>query len=296
MTKASKLNLCKILLFILISTLLVGCMTTFKATTNYDIAINELICEPKIYNKSIINENLENLLTDIELTTTQIIVQEGLSGFNVKFPQINNHNNEIFFYINRLIYDMVITDGNVNGVSYDISKFKDIWVDVEISYRIVYISDNLISIHFSGSLSGGGVGVRGFSGVQKAITIDLETGTILSLSDFFTKEELENIIEELLLSEGSRFTRFTSSATGENLENSFVNTAEILNSYNIELFITQQTLFFNNLLESYLLSDTRYFYILENGVGLIGGSFPASATAPVIFEITLGYTPSFNLK
>jgi hypothetical protein len=105
----------------------------------------------------------------------------------------------------------------------------------------------MLSIFFSGNLSGGGLGVRGFVDIQKALTIDLHTGNVLSLGDFVDFCKISYILRNYPLA--------------------------IMYSGR-ELQYHLQTQFLELLENGNLLSDTRYFYIRENMIGLIGWDLP----------------------
>ena len=206
-------------------------------------------CVGNYYNKNLTNfqqesQGLYTSIGDIELRTVTLSSIGGISNFHVEFPSFHDFVDEHIVNINRLIYDMIVTNGNVNGFPYELFSFRDTWIDTDIKYDITFLSDELISIHFFGSHSGGGVGTRGFTDIQKALTIDLRNGEVLSLGDFFSFDEMSYMLNNIFL-EGY-WTEFQ-----EQLKSQF----------------------FELLEDGSLLSDTRYFYIKEGAVGLIGWDF-----------------------
>jgi len=194
----------------------------------------------------------------------------GLSSFNVEFPELNDYSDSNIVNINRQIYDMIVTNGTLNDWSYEVFAFNDYWTDIDISYNVTYASDNLLSVHFFGSVTGGGVGARGYAEIQKAITIDISSGDVLSLGDFFTLEELLDIIENVLVSE-DRVTILT---------NLYPYVEDQWYSEFMDDLITH---FFDSLSDGDLQNESRYFYIKENRIGLITSS--TFISDPVIIEI-----------
>jgi len=236
---------------------LTSCVNTFLAM--YENYVNEEFQSKELYN---IQEN-RIFIRGIEVITMHMLSIGGLSNFSLQFPQLNDFSDDTIVKINRLIYDMIVTYGNINGQPYNIFEFKNYWQNVKINYRVVYYDDKFLSIHFYGDITGGSVGVRGFMEVQKAITIDLNTGEVLSLGDFFTYDEMKDIIMSISLYENY--------STLQNI------------NYAIKHF--------NDLLSTNtLLQDYRNFYIKENGIALIGIPMPSS-TKISIFEIELESSP-----
>lgn len=193
-----------------------------------------------------------------ELRRVSIVKSGGLSNFNVEFPEIDDFADNNIVAINRLIYDTIVADGMVNNINLDIFEFKDSWIDIDITYEVTYASDSVLSLHFFGSITGGGI--RGYVPIQKAITIDLDNAAILSLGDFFTYEKLEKIIESLLASENNlRSGDYLFSAD---------------DPWRFELLEKMKEHLSWSLLNNELLSNIRYFYLTENGIGFIGSLTP----------------------
>jgi len=192
----------------------------------------------------------------VELRTVFLSRNGGLSSFNVEYPELNDFSDNTIVEVNRLIYDMIITNGSLNGSYYELYAFKDTWIDISISYRVTYAGDTLLSLHFFDYTRGGGLGARGYAEIQKAVTIDLDNGRVLSLGDIFTYEELHDIIENYFLSES-------------NLINNAYAHYNMDEQAKSEFLHSMKTHFLEQLSSGELLNETRYFYITENGIGLI---------------------------
>ena len=215
------------------------------------------------------------LINGVELRTVSITRSGGLSSFHVEFPEINNFSDGLIVDINQTIYDMIVTNGNLHGINYELFGFKDSWIDIDITYEVTYSSDRLLSLRFFGAITGGGVGARGFADIQKAITIDMNTGDVLSLGDFFTYAEMQDMIENLFASEYSFIM-----GQHHNLSDSKDE------QWRLELLKDLEGHFYNLLINDKLLNDTRYFYIREDRVGLIASL--ATPRDSVVIEIYVG--------
>ena len=228
------------------------------------------VLEPEASEQSADNKN-PIFVRGAEVRTVSLISSGGLSSFHVKFPQINDFADENFVNINRIIYDIIVTYGKVNGREYNLFAFEDTWIDIDISYNTTYASDDLLSFHFYGSITGGGVGTRGFVDIQKAINIDLDNGGVLSLGDFFTYEEVRHMIDSILIDDNIKLIGFGST----------------IESWRQELLHELYVYFSNSLSNGQLLDDTRYFYIREGRVGLIGW-YGRSPSRRMIVEVCMG--------
>ena len=73
------------------------------------------------------NRSLEKLFVgEVELITSPIVLSGGFSKVNVEFPQLKNFSDYHIMNINRTIYDMIVTNGNIHDRPYRLFDFKDI--------------------------------------------------------------------------------------------------------------------------------------------------------------------------
>jgi hypothetical protein len=135
---------------------------------------------------------------NLQVRPVRIIKSGGLSDIDIVYPEVGETPGNIDLEISSLLYEAIITDAKVNGEVYvDLFAFYDNgWVHTELSYRVTYFSDNLLSVHFFGSLTGSGLGVRGFAAIQGGVTIDLVSKNVLELDDFITAEDLSAVIND----------------------------------------------------------------------------------------------------
>jgi hypothetical protein len=133
---------------------------------------------------------------NLEVRPVSIVKTGGLSTMNILYPEVGESDGLIDLEISRLLYDTIITEAKVNGdVSINLFEFYDGWVHTDLSYKVTFFSDDLLSIYYFGSLTGPGVGVRGFADIQGGVTIDLVSKDILGIEDFMSSEKLSVAID-----------------------------------------------------------------------------------------------------
>jgi len=76
------------------------------------------------------------------------------------------------------------------GNTFRLFSFRETWIDAIMTYEITHHDDYILSIHFTGEMSGGGVGARGFVEINKGLIIDLIRGEVLMLCNFVDLDEL----------------------------------------------------------------------------------------------------------
>ena len=118
-----------------------------------------------------------------------------LVDISVEFPQLSGYPNRIMEEsINKLLYNFVVTE--------ELADWCEWRREVEIGFEISFASKDFLSVVFSGENNYYG----GYSDYGRAITIDLNTGKALSLSDFFSPNEAYKIINNNMASENCIIT------------------------------------------------------------------------------------------
>ena len=131
---------------------------------------------------------------DIDYTEKRIIsgvytVKYDLVDIVIEFPQIDGFPDQyIEDTVNELIYNFVITHDEMEWEKFRYNK--------HITFEVTYFSDKYISIVFSGEINR-----LNHNAYKEAISIDLETGEKLVLSDFYSEDEMLDIINTLMLTE-----------------------------------------------------------------------------------------------
>jgi len=121
----------------------------------------------------------------------------GLSQIHIQYPQFADFNCASNVAINRLIYNYAVHHASQWGVSLDFLTFRDTWIDAAMTYEIMHHDDYILSINFTGEMTGAGISARGFVEINKGLTIDLVNRKILTLCDFVILEELlENEMDD----------------------------------------------------------------------------------------------------
>ncbi|MCL1903117.1 MAG: hypothetical protein FWF94_01705 [Oscillospiraceae bacterium] len=209
----------------------------------------------------------EIVFTDnLEIRPVRILRTGGLSSMDIRYPEIGEKAGDIDLELSELIYNAIITDAQINGREYDFFEFhRNGWVCTNMSYRVTYFNNNLLSVHYFGCLYGGGAGNRGYAAIQGAVTIDLNAKKVLSLGDLFTYNELYDIIENQFISENSYI--FMSDRNPDLLKNEWQELSET--QWSLEYIHDIKNGLSDSLSSGKLLDNTRSFYITENGIGFI---------------------------
>lgn len=249
--------------FLLILLLLISCTynTNVNIHDNNSLSIYEDTYKTKKPPESIDSSGSKiNFANNIEIRTASFSSSGNIFKYNVEYPYLDEYSNYLAIKINKAIFETVISN--------NFSTFKDYAEDIVISYEIMYIDEQIISILFSGYIS-----TRGsFSDYLKTITIDLTTGNVLELGDLFSAEEMSLIINEFILSDKSIIT---DDLFNDQLSKSYL-----------------QTFFANSFMDTEaFLSDVNSFYIKSKKLCLVGDSLPSMRNI-LIVEIELDKTPS----
>jgi len=209
------------------------------------------------------NSSRRNIADGVWYVTQSFISNGGPAEYNIHIPYIKLNNERAEFAINEAIHELIIAPASL-------SEFRPGVGMLEIDYGIMHVNNELMSIHFSG-FSGGWWGTND---IQKTITVDLQNGNILTLGDFFTYEEMEEIILIAMISDRAALT--DSTFNQEPARSQYLN---YLKAH-----------FSEQLHNGQLLLSAHNFYIKDGVVGLIGLPFP-SIRHHAIVEIDVGQIP-----
>lgn len=197
-------------------------------------------------------------LNGVQLHSASIIAEGNVYQYHIKYPYWNDYSDELINRINYLIYEAAIPDDNLVFFEY-----KDYMDDIYIDYEVMYVSDNLISILFSGLFTTRGA----YADYKKAITIDMKNGSIVLLRDIVSFSELQSIVNDLIETENCTILNFNNTDGKEIIK------TECLKKFNEETIM--------------LYSDC--FYIKEDTIGLIGTPLP-SLREYMLVEFNIGKT------
>jgi len=204
----------------------------------YDVAIADILNY----------ENTESYLNELIITSSSIIATGGGTPFSIQFPWIRSfgrHENEhiINTVINEAIHELVVAPFNIHEFVHGVKHFR-------IEYEVAFVNDKYLSIHFFGYEAESWA----TRDINEAMTFDLNTGRRMSLGNFFTYEEMKDIIYVQLLSDNATLT------------DKMFNENEAMRDASLTHFHEH---FSNSLSNNTLLSATYNFYLREGTIGLI---------------------------
>lgn len=203
------------------------------------------------------------MIKGIELKQSSIIFDGCLVEYNIKYPYLNDYSDEHISKINQQIYNYVIPS--------DAFIYKDYRENIEISYSVTFASDQLLSIFFFGEHDAMG----SYADYKRAITIDLNSGDILSLRDFFMVAEVQTIISDLFETDKC-----------EVFDKIFDDT---------ESKKRLKPIYLEDFKDDSALSQTDNFYIKNDKICLIGSSYP-SMRQNTMAEFNVGETPRVRVN
>jgi hypothetical protein len=134
----------------------------------------------------------DNTLT---LQTGLFSLKYDLVDIRIEFPQVIGQSDEIDVVledkINKTIYEDIISDWS--AYDFSISDWGNMRFEIDISYEVMLLTSEYISILYSGDVVVGNGLYRDF---DRGVTIDLVNGEKMSLYDFFSQSDLISIIDE----------------------------------------------------------------------------------------------------
>jgi hypothetical protein len=195
-----------------------------------------------------------DIIEELEWLRTTTFYHNPLGEVRIEYPQFSYFGHELLATFNRHIFDMVVLP--------EYREFADYRNSAEISYRITDANEQYISVHFYGYTDTGRYNVY-----EKAITISMVSGNILSLGDMFNNREFALIVELIMCLDSSEMVGITSE---------FVDAREIIYTHYSELLVNDD-----------LALNVHDFYMTPNGIGLMC-YFPLSTVSErLIVEVTL---------
>ena len=127
----------------------------------------------------------KTLETDINIYDSFAQIETNMMHKTIEFPGIEIVGaEEIANLINEQIYSEIIPT--------DFEQYHVGREDIEIRYEIENISNEIISIHFQGYLSYCG----SYTACDKGLNFNLQTGSIISLEDYYTLPDIRRIIDD----------------------------------------------------------------------------------------------------
>ena len=139
--------------------------------------------EISVVDDSFYDEEIESY--GIRVRKGKFISKGGLVDIDIEYPHIDrdDSNLELRDIINKQLYDVVIME--------EMRNWSDITIYSEIRYELTLLNENFLCIHYSGILYGG---IAIHSNIKTGIILNLNTGERVSMLDFFTDEQITNII------------------------------------------------------------------------------------------------------
>ncbi len=125
------------------------------------------------------------LKTGINVYNSFAQIETNLIHKSIEFPSFEIAGEEdVADFINEQIYSEIIPD--------DFEQYHNGREDVEIQYEIENINNEIISIHFWGYQSYWG----SYTGYDKGLNFNLQTGSVISLKDYYTLSDIKMIIDD----------------------------------------------------------------------------------------------------
>lgn len=166
-----------------------SCAKSSEKTSEYDKSLSNRVSQD-VYEYVCDDKNTEKTISERNEYAGNICILPGsycsmydLVSISIGFPQIDGHDDvSIENKINEFIYNSVIAGDETNWNEYR--------YEVDISYEVTYLSEKYLSVVFSGD-------TMGSIARKDALTVNLQTGERVLLSDFYNSIEVLNIINEL---------------------------------------------------------------------------------------------------
>jgi len=204
-----------------------------------------------------------------EMQTMSLIASGGMfRNYSVRYPYFANVADEHICKISQKLYEMIPRS------IFESTRYQEL----HLAYKVTLADDQFLSVLFTGYW-----GPRSYADYERGITIDIETGEPLTLGDFFTFSELQNIIDECLESGEYTITYIADTV----IPDGPIDFKWDELSYNKEDLLHCLKRF----REKEALSETDNFYIKENKICLIGEPYPSSRDL-MLFEFDFGETPA----
>ena len=213
--------------------------------------------------------DINQIKSQLEVRSITLLSEGGFSEYKLIYPFIVGLDSNDMTNINKMLYEAVIPKSYASNDYLEFFKFSSLFENIEISYEITYMNDDLISVLYSGDLVRGG----SYTDYDKAITIDMKRGKALSLKDFYEISELQKIISELIETDKSRISDGLS------------------DNYNDpEIKETMKSILLNDFSSEIDLERTDNFYLKEGKICLIASPFP-STRQNTLAEFDIGKKP-----
>lgn len=162
--------------------------TEIEEIANTELAKRETVWrdyEPQDSERPVEVKDEKTLKTDINIYDSSAQIETNMMHKTIEFPSIEIVGaEEVANFINEQIFNEIVPE--------DFEQYHTGREDIEIQYEVENISNEIISIHFEGYLSYWG----SYTGYDKGLNFDLQTGSVISLMDYYTLPDLRRIIDD----------------------------------------------------------------------------------------------------
>lgn len=184
---------------------------------------------------------------NLKISNVKLVKEVDMETIYIEYPYFNNAFDETSRKINEQIYNQIIYH-EVTGKN--LTDNDGCRTEANITYHIIYIDENVISILFSGEITEG----YGFTYFAKGLNFNLQSGEILSLADFYELTEIRDLVQKAV-------------------------SRKLLTSENLLLPRVQKEEYLSDFLNEFDTDDyikrTDNFFIKEDSIGFIADTPPS---------------------
>lgn len=127
----------------------------------------------------------------ITISNVKLVKEVDLENIHMEYPYLNNGWDEVSRKINEQIYNNIISRGEDGKAGTILMDNDGCRTEADITYRITYMDENVISILFSGEAIEG----WGFAYFDRGLNFNLQSGEILSLADFYELAQIKDLVQ-----------------------------------------------------------------------------------------------------
>lgn len=158
------------------------------------ICVLLVVCNKKSYDNSLTSEEKEetsdstaDMLKEMELNGVKVYpaiirIDNYNTDYNIEYPNIDVKSSEMQEIFNEQIYNAVFPES--------LSQYNECTRWTDITYEITFFDEQFLEIHFTGETAYSG----SYMEFDRGMLFNLETGEIMSLSDFYSLSEIKKII------------------------------------------------------------------------------------------------------
>lgn len=123
-------------------------------------------------------------LNDVKIYPAIIKINNYNTDYNIEYPNIDVSSSEMLEKFNEQIYNIVFPE--------KLSQYDKYTRWADITYEITFFNEQFLEIHFMGETAY----IGSYAEFDKGMLLNLETGEIMSLSDFYSLSEIKEIIHD----------------------------------------------------------------------------------------------------